>query len=173
MHHLKSRRPIARLLKNLGVRSRRLNRMKFALIVLVPLPDSWAEFLSDNKKLPPIARPSLTCQTTADHPWLLLFIPTQVLPLTYFSSDFSSIWLSKPLIRQAMGRRPNALCNDHMVCIYAFIMRDCWHLDNGETEILKRLIKNLVLRLFMHMEHWFIMILDWWWLVWQSWSPSF
>ena len=39
----------------------------FSLYVSIPLLDCWAKFLSDSEKLPPIVRPSLTCQITADH----------------------------------------------------------------------------------------------------------
>ena len=65
-------RPIARLLKNLGVCNRRFIRFNyifsdyFGPIVSIPLPDSQAKFLSrpNNEKLPPaIVWPSLTCQT--------------------------------------------------------------------------------------------------------------
>ena len=43
----------------------------FCPIVSITRPNCWTKFLSDSEKLPPIVWPSLTCQTTADHLWLL------------------------------------------------------------------------------------------------------
>ena len=45
-------------MKNLLVRSRQFNRMKFVPIVSIPLPGGRFEFLSDDEKLPPIPRPT-------------------------------------------------------------------------------------------------------------------
>ena len=71
-------------------------------IVSIPLPDSRSEgrtkFTSYNE-LPLIVWPCLTRQTTADHPWLLLF--SHKFYIRFF------IRPSEPPIHRATGRRVN------------------------------------------------------------------
>ena len=115
-----SRRPVARLLKNLRGSSLRFNRMKFAAIVLVRLllshcltvrVNSQTEFTSDNEKLTLIVRLSLTCQTITTHliiifqsrqfpQWLTLhqiFHPAILFPRTVgqWDTSFTAIIMAK------------------------------------------------------------------------------
>ena len=56
----------------------------FGPFVSIPLLDCWVKSLCDSKDLPPIVRPSLTCQTILPINSDYYFVPTQVLPLARF-----------------------------------------------------------------------------------------
>ena len=97
-HVTLSLRLIAQLLKNMEVRSQQFDRMKFVQfflspIVLIPLPDSWAdgraEITSENDKLPPDRPTESAMLDYYRSPLIISFHSMQVLPLAGFTSDFS------------------------------------------------------------------------------------